>query len=305
MPTRLPNLLIVGVTKAGTTSLFSYLAQHREICGSTLKETGYFSRLVYPDAVLSPIGEYERYFGHCRGERYVMEASPNYWYGGPRLLDALEATLHSPRYIMLLRDPVERFWSDFSYMRSKLLLPADLSAEDFLVRCEEARARNEEFTEPFRLFRTLSTGFYGEHLPLWWDRVGDRLRTVFFDELVDQPDTLMHDLLGWLDLDPAGTDALDYTGQNETVGHRSPILQGVAYRTSRRLDRLMKRHPRVKERVVATYYRLNGTGARTDVLDPKLRLRLKTLYEPANRMLGQELRARGYERLPPWLAEPG
>ena len=41
---RLPNLLIVGIPKSGTTSLFAYLAQHRDICGCTVKEPGYFDQ---------------------------------------------------------------------------------------------------------------------------------------------------------------------------------------------------------------------------------------------------------------------
>ena len=41
----LPNLLIIGVPKAGTTSLFSYLNLHKEVFGSSPKEPGYFHPL--------------------------------------------------------------------------------------------------------------------------------------------------------------------------------------------------------------------------------------------------------------------
>ena len=122
----MPNLLIAGVTKAGTTSLFSYLVQHGDVCGSTLKETEYFSKLLYPDHELAPRRDYERYFRHCGSERYVLEATPNYWYAGGRLLDATEDVLAKPHYIISLRDPIERFWSDFTYMKSKVLLPREL-----------------------------------------------------------------------------------------------------------------------------------------------------------------------------------
>ena len=44
---RLPNLVIAGVPKAGTTSLFNYLAQHPDICPSDVKETRYFEPLRY------------------------------------------------------------------------------------------------------------------------------------------------------------------------------------------------------------------------------------------------------------------
>ena len=38
----LANLIIAGVTRAGTTSLFEALAWHPDICGSAAKETHYF-----------------------------------------------------------------------------------------------------------------------------------------------------------------------------------------------------------------------------------------------------------------------
>ncbi len=42
---RVPNLVIVGVVKSGTTSLFNYLSQHPDICPSDVKETRYFDPL--------------------------------------------------------------------------------------------------------------------------------------------------------------------------------------------------------------------------------------------------------------------
>src|SRR3954466_13605025 len=88
-PGRLPNALIIGVSKAGTTSLFDYLTQHPEVAGSKPKETLFFSDLVYSDFTLPPIRNYRRFFRHTGAARIVMEASPNYWYGGRRLLSAL------------------------------------------------------------------------------------------------------------------------------------------------------------------------------------------------------------------------
>jgi hypothetical protein len=40
---KLPNLIIAGAQKAGTSSLFWYLAQHPQICASDRKELRYFT----------------------------------------------------------------------------------------------------------------------------------------------------------------------------------------------------------------------------------------------------------------------
>lgn len=300
--TRLPNLLIAGVTKAGTTSLFEYLVQHEDVCGSSLKETEYFSRLLYPDAQLAPRREYERYFRHCGDERYVLEATPNYWYGGPRLLDATEALLGQPRYIISLRDPVTRFWSDFTYMHSKVLLPRELSAEEYLDRCSERRAAGVEYTEANRYYRTLSTGFYAEHLPAWIDRLGSRLHFVFFETLVSDPGAVMTDLLAWLGLPGDDVAEFDFAARNTTTTVRSAPLQRAAHRVARWTDSATRRRPALKQRLVDAYGRVNRGAPREELLDDATRDRLCELYAPANHALKALLASAGCTTMPEWLA---
>ncbi|MCP5333794.1 MAG: hypothetical protein H7A13_10650, partial [Pseudomonadales bacterium] len=44
----LPNLIIAGAPKCGTTSLFDYLVQHPQVGGSSVKETCYVMDRGYP-----------------------------------------------------------------------------------------------------------------------------------------------------------------------------------------------------------------------------------------------------------------
>src|SRR4051794_41003093 len=67
-PEQLPNLIIAGVSKGGTTSLFRYLAQHPDICPSPIKELRYFEPLRYGEP-LTPIESCARHFEHCTGQR--------------------------------------------------------------------------------------------------------------------------------------------------------------------------------------------------------------------------------------------
>jgi hypothetical protein len=279
------------------------LTQHPQICGSTLKETEYFSRLVYPDAHLEPISTYERYFRHCRDERYVLEASPNYWYGGPRLFEATEALLGRPRYVVSLRNPVDRFWSDFTYMKSKLLLDKDMSAQTFLDRCLELRKTGGDLKEEGRRFRTLSTGFYIDYLPEWISAVGSRSKIVFFEHLTTDPAAVVSELLSWLDLDAEPAGGFDFSERNPTINHRSAKLQQIANSYGNRARERLKRYPRSKELVSDIYYRINSAGARSELLDTEIRLQLDDLYRDANKQLRDELTINGYDRLPTWLAD--
>ena len=133
---RLPNLVIAGVPKAGTTSLFSYLAQHPEVCGSDVKEPRYFNPLRL-GGELGPIEEYTAHFAHCAGQRYAMEASPGYFYGGRTLARGLLEALPDPRVVLILRAPGERCWSWFRFVKTRLHIPKDMSFDVYLDRCEE------------------------------------------------------------------------------------------------------------------------------------------------------------------------
>jgi hypothetical protein len=58
---KLANLIIAGINKAGSTSLFHYLSAHPDVSGSIDKETCYFLPLLYSES-LAPIAEYEAQF---------------------------------------------------------------------------------------------------------------------------------------------------------------------------------------------------------------------------------------------------
>ncbi|MCA1600865.1 MAG: sulfotransferase domain-containing protein, partial [Acidobacteria bacterium] len=118
MPDAVANLLLAGVPKAGTTSLFEYLGQHPDICASAYKGPGYFSPLRRGEALPS-LATYNQNFAHCKGQRYAMEATPGYCYGGRRLVEGIERTLDEPNIIISLRDPVDRLWSSYTWQRSR------------------------------------------------------------------------------------------------------------------------------------------------------------------------------------------
>ena len=100
------DLLLVGAAKAGTTTLFRFLASHPHILMSTPKETHYFER----NETFDPAVFWSRYFSRWKGEPLVGEATPaNLYvpYVAPRIRDAAPGA----KLIILLRDPVERAFS--------------------------------------------------------------------------------------------------------------------------------------------------------------------------------------------------
>ncbi len=104
----LPNFLVIGAMKAGTTSLFRYLSEHPDIVMPWSKELDFFSN----DEVWGRgLSWYEAQF-QGQGSA-VGEASPNYAkrHLFPDTASRIIATLPDVRLIYLVRDPIERLQS--------------------------------------------------------------------------------------------------------------------------------------------------------------------------------------------------
>jgi hypothetical protein len=297
----LPNLIIGGVGKAGTTSLFWYLSQLPDICPSDVKEIQYFTPLSEGDGVLPPLDEYARHFKAARGERYRLEASPQYYHGGPVIVDAMRSSLDDPRVIVMLRDPIERLWSTFRFMRSRLAaLPEDMSFEGYVAACRKVREGREPFSQDNRLYWTIQGGFYGEYLDPWVEGFGEDFRLVFFERMAADPERVTGDVAGWLGLDPTAAANVTYSIENRTIAFRSKLLQRAALAANKE-GRLGNRR-RLKEPLRQLYYRVNRKPE-AERMAPDTRRGLELLFMPGNAALADRLRALGYTDLPGWLAD--
>ena len=299
----LPNLIIAGVGKAGTTSLFWYLSQHPDICASKVKEIRYFTALTEGDGVLPPLQEYAGHFGHCAGRRYRLEASPQYFHGGRPIVDAVAATLDRPRLILMFRDPIERLWSTFRFMRSRLAdLPEGMTFEGYVAECRKVRDAREPFSEANRLYWTIQGGFYGEFLEPWVQGFGKDLRIVFFEDLAASPQEVTRRTCAWLGLDGSAADGITYSVENRTIQYRSKLMQKAALAANK--EGRLGGHRRLKEPLRKLYYAMNRKPER-DGMSPAMRRELEDLFAPGNAALAGQLRRLGYHDLPAWLAGAG
>jgi hypothetical protein len=296
----LPNLVMAGPGKAGTTSLFWYLSQHPEICAASVKEIRYFAPITHGEGELAPLETYAGYFARCGDEPYLMEASPQYFHGGPPLIEAIRRLLTDPRVIIVLRDPVDRLWSVYRSLKVRRTLPATLTFEAYVRACERVRADRAALTLANRPYWTLSGSFYVEHLGAWLEAFGDDVRVVFFDHLAGDPRAAVRGVCRWLDIDERSAESFSYTVENRTVSNRSRLLHRIALAANS--EGLLRDRRRLKAPLRRAYYAINGQGPR-ERMAPETRRRLSEAFAPANAALGDELRARGYGDLPAWLGE--
>ena len=138
-----PSFLIVGAMKAGTTSLYRYLAQHPLMLPPVRKEIKYFDQKFEKG-----LGWYLSHFPHKykipkpnngRGDYFTGEASPSYLFV-PGAADRIKSALPNVNVIALLRNPAERAYSHF--MHNVRMGREDLSFREALEQ-EGDRVRHD------------------------------------------------------------------------------------------------------------------------------------------------------------------
>jgi hypothetical protein len=169
----LPHFLIIGTQKGGTTSLYAYLEAHPNILGAYRKEVKYFD-------CNYPLGArwYRSHFPYraaLRKKRALTgEASPYYMYH-PAAAGRIKQDLPGVRMIALLRNPVERAYSDYQHMfrsgRETLSFDQALEAEPERVQGEAERiCRDPHYSVyPHMHFSYQGRGRYVEQLRRLFD----------------------------------------------------------------------------------------------------------------------------------------
>jgi hypothetical protein len=199
----LPDAIILGAQRSGTSSLLRYLAQHPEIERSKKKEVHYFD-------VNFERGErwYRSHFARRADRtRVVVEASP-YYLVHPRVPERISRTLPDVKLVALLRDPVERALSHYFHETRKgheslELMPALRAEEERLAGEVERMLEDDSYaSHPHRRFSYKTRGLYAGQLRRFdaW-RSSGRLIVIRSEDLFTNPASVLVDLFRFLGVD--------------------------------------------------------------------------------------------------------
>lgn len=206
----LPDFLVVGAPKAGTTALHAALAAHPELFMSRVKEPRYF---LCDDGVPPPRRggpgdaqtyqeyiwrreDYEALFAG-RGEGMLAGESSPFYLWDRAAHRRIRAAIPGAKLIAVLRDPVERAYSNWAHLWSAGLEPCG----DFIEACDREAGRIAAGWAPF--WRYLELGRYGEQLrDLLRVFPREQLLILRYRELRDEPTAALARVCEFLGVTP-------------------------------------------------------------------------------------------------------
>lgn len=224
----LPNFLIVGAAKAGTSSLYSYLKDHPQIYMSPEKEPRYFAPelySIYNNGVRQggrrkalSFDRYCQLFQEVSDEIAIGEASTEYLY--IRQAPArIKECIPDVKLIAILRNPVERAFSAFCYQLR--------DGYETLTFEEALQAETKRIEDGFRPgWHYKQVGFYYPQVKRYLEHFSpEQIKIYLYDELEDNSDAVARDAYDFLGVATDYTP--DLTRQNISGVPKSRLLQDM------------------------------------------------------------------------------
>lgn len=218
---KLPTFLIIGVQKAGTTSIYNYLAQHPEIYMSPVKETNFLTKLWSEQEIaqrkrnpvkISTFEQYCQLFEAAKDNQEVGEASPNYLFKYQSSAECIKHYLPNAKLIAVLRNPIERAYSDY------------------LMHIRDA-INSRSLTEHIQSTNsfTIRKGFYYKQLQYFFNQFEHRQFGIFlYDDLRQDAIKFMQNMYEFIGVDKAfvpDTSKVHQVAQAPKVGALNTALR--------------------------------------------------------------------------------
>jgi hypothetical protein len=289
--------IIAGCGRSGSTSLFQMLAASPQIAHSTIKEPRFFLDCHY--AVPTMMAAYENCFDNRPNALLRLEATSAYFYAVPDVPALIHNSLAEARIILIFREPYARLISEFRYLKTRFLIPADLTLAEYVDDCMELPdAEWRRWSN--RHILGVRNGYYDRFFPDWVMRFGDRLKVIFYDDLASDPEQVVLSLTTWLGLAPIIPRG-PVTIENKGTSFRTATVQRSALVVNDRFEPFFRQHPALKAILRSVYYRLNGSRPER-VLSLSQDHPLRRAYEDSRRIFrAQLLQWNPALALPSWL----
>ena len=213
-----PNTFIIGIQKAGTTTLDDWLAQHPQIyCYESLKDVHLFARFKITEEIYQRLKKEPAQY---KNQPVVLQSAVNYIFY-PQMLQKIAEFAPQAKLIVILRNPVDRAISSYGYF--KKMLRETRPMQQALVYTPVTDT-DFEFSKDNSDFTYIEHGFYANQIKnclTYFSR--QQLLVLDYDDLAKNASSLLQKLFSFLEID--ATFKPDLTPKNVTGSVKSQLMQ--------------------------------------------------------------------------------
>lgn len=267
----LPNCIIIGVQKGGTTSLFNWLSQHPQIYGEPgMKDFPFFC---YEDYYNKGTDWFSTAFKNHKHEKYILHGYVNYLYFDKLSAKRISEHLKDVKLIISLRNPINRAYSAFWQARKQGY--ENLKSFKTALMAESDRIQGN-FEERSSL-TYIDHGFYSKQIANFlsvFDK--DKIHICLFEELMSDKEKQIKTLFKFLEIDDQFKP--DFIKINEAGIPRSEFIQRTI--SNLRMPDFVKNHIPIKARVLVkqNLKKLNIKQKEYPPLNDEIRKHLSAIY---------------------------
>lgn len=209
----LPDFVIIGAQKSGTTALYLFIIRHPAITHAATKEVQYFTRYFKRGKLWYrsnfPTNLSRHYFYKKTNQRLLSgEATPEYIFF-PTVPSIMKEILPNVKLIVILRNPIDRAYSHYHHnlRRNREPLSFEKAIEVEEERCGWERKqliKNPYFiANSYSHYSYLARGIYADQLENWfkhYDRKNFLVLTM--DDLRKNPQRVLNQVFDFLGVFP-------------------------------------------------------------------------------------------------------
>ncbi|WP_435134177.1 sulfotransferase domain-containing protein [Formosa sp. A9] len=190
-----PQFIVAGAAKAGTTALCEYLGRDPKIFMTSPKELDFFLRPRTPEDV----EEYSVFFKNA-GQLLAGEGSVSYLSNAQQAAPQLKANFPNLKLVFMLRNPVDRYVSDFwFYVAKGTIVNKRNLFENILLGKESLYIHNGKVN--FRDY-LIERGQYAQHLKIFMQYFdASQIHIIFFEDFIKEQERTIKDLYKFLGVD--------------------------------------------------------------------------------------------------------
>lgn len=257
----LPNLILGGAPKSGTSSLYFWLAAHPEVFASQTKETFFFADKVnhfnkHCNCIEHNIEDYSNYFKKASPKNKILfEATAAYLYS-KNALHHFSKFNPPPKIIFILREPSAQIYSHYKMEK---------------YRTKKTSLNLQEYIQLPKIDMYVN---YPEFLKKWIQNYPKGLiKILIFEDVIENKKLRMQEIADFLQINTSFYTDFQFEHRNESINTRSSLLHHIGTKIQPLIPH------QLQSKILPIYLKLNSKKTpKITASDKSILLDLKTKY---------------------------